>query len=198
MSLSADTTAVLLTLTNGPVGVRPYVIWNGADAIANVHVASWRTTYSHLLPAEFLAELSVGSRADDWRRILADDSAPGFSYVAFETATGIVGFASGGPERTGKLGFSSELYCIYLLQSAQRAGLGRRLVSAVARRLAKLGHASIMVWVLADNPSRRFYEALGGRLVTDKLIELGGKSLVEVAYGWHDMRPLIAVDQSRG
>jgi hypothetical protein len=48
----------------------------------------------------------------------------------------------------------------------------------------------MMVWVLADNPSRRFYEALGGTLVTNKVIELAGKSLIEVAYGWYDLQPL--------
>ena len=47
-----------------------------------------------------------------------------------------------------------------------------------------------MVWVLADNPSRRFSEALGGTFVADKVIEVGGKALVEVAYGWGDLRAL--------
>jgi GNAT superfamily N-acetyltransferase len=161
-----------------------------ADAIARVHVDSSRTAYAQILPADYLAQLAVAERADHWRRTLADAVAPEFAFVASDPATGIVGFASGGPERTGDLGFSGELWCIYLLQSAQRAGLGRRLVSAVASRLAELGHASMMVWVLAENPSRRFYEALGGKFVTEKVIELGGKSLVEVAYGWRDLRPL--------
>ena len=161
-----------------------------ADAIARVHVESSRTTYAEIVPAEYLAKLSVNDRADHWRGVLSDAAAPEFAFVADDPATGVVGFASGGPERTGELGFSGELWCIYLLQQAQRAGLGRRLVSAVAGRLAELGNASMMVWVLADNPSRRFYEALGGTFVADKVIEVGGKALVEVAYGWGDLRAL--------
>jgi hypothetical protein len=43
------------------------------------------------------------------------------------------------------------------------------------------------VWVLARNPSRRFYEALGGELITEQQIERGGESYVEVAYGWRDL-----------
>jgi hypothetical protein len=43
------------------------------------------------------------------------------------------------------------------------------------------------VWVLARNPSRRFYEALGGRAITEQQIERGGESYVEIAYGWRDL-----------
>lgn len=34
---SADTTAVLLTLTGGPTGVRPFVSWSGVDALSSVN-----------------------------------------------------------------------------------------------------------------------------------------------------------------
>ena len=88
-------------------------------------------------------------------------------------------------------GYSGELYAIYLLQTAQREGMGRRLVSAVARRLAESGHQSMMVWVLADNPSRGFYEKLGGNPIAEKLVEIAATQLVEVAYGWDDLTRLI-------
>jgi hypothetical protein len=44
----------------------------------------------------------------------------------------------------------------------------------------------MLVWVLADNPSRRFYEALGGAPVRTQHIEFGGTLLEEIAYGWRD------------
>ena len=46
----------------------------------------------------------------------------------------------------------------------------------------------MLVWVLADNPSRHFYEALGGQYVSAKQIEIGGAMLDEVSYGWRDIR----------
>lgn len=43
----------------------------------------------------------------------------------------------------------------------------------------------MLVWVLADNRlGRGFYEALGATLVTERPVEIGGTSLLEVAYGW--------------
>jgi hypothetical protein len=43
------------------------------------------------------------------------------------------------------------------------------------------------VWVLALNPSRKFYEALGGQSIGEQEIERGGRPLVEIAYGWSDL-----------
>jgi hypothetical protein len=40
------------------------------------------------------------------------------------------------------------------------------------------------VWVLALNPSRRFYECLGGKEIGQQQIEQEGHPFVEVAYGW--------------
>lgn len=42
----------------------------------------------------------------------------------------------------------------------------------------------MLVWVLVDNPACQFYAALGGNPVHEKEIEIGGKPLIEVAYGW--------------
>ena len=59
----------------------------------------------------------------------------------------------------------------------------------------------MMLWVLADNPSRGFYETLGarrirekaakvGRRIREKTAEVGGIEVVEVAYGWSNLRDL--------
>jgi GNAT superfamily N-acetyltransferase len=165
--------------------------FDDAAAIARAHVDSWRTTYAHILPPEYLARLSCEQRASLWASQLSDPESNEFAYVADDPAEGLVGFASGGPERTGMTDYTGELLAIYLVKTAQRGGIGRRLVSAVARRLAESDHESMMVWVLADNPSRGFYERLGGVFITEKLIELAGKELVEIAYGWKDLHELI-------
>jgi hypothetical protein len=43
------------------------------------------------------------------------------------------------------------------------------------------------VWVLALNPSRRFYERLGGKFIGQQQIERGGQTFIEVAYGWQSL-----------
>jgi len=57
----------------------------------------------------------------------------------------------------------------------------------ISFRPARQGVGSMVVWVLAANPFRRFYEAMGGKLVVEKQLESGGQSFTERAYGWQDL-----------
>lgn len=167
------------------ITIRPATIADAAG-IGRVHVDSWRTTYAGIIKPETLANLSYEKSAERNRMFMSEPE-PHRRYFVAEDETGrIVGFAMGGPARGEAPGFAGELYGIYLLKEAQGQGTGRRLVRAMAEALAEQGLLSMMVWVLADNPSRRFYEALGGRFVREHLITIGGQELVEVAYGWDD------------
>ena len=156
-----------------------------AAAIANVHVAAWRTTYRGLLPDDFLASLSESRYTERWRHTLTESSDR--VYVA-ESADGVIGFASGGKERAGESGYSGELYAIYVLRQAQGRGHGRRLVEAVVNGLREMELPNMIVWVLRDNAAaRRFYERLGGDYVREQPITIGSSQLREVSYGWRSL-----------
>lgn len=153
-----------------------------AAAIARVHVATWHSAYSELLPADFLASLSESAYEERWERILETNSNK--VYVADNDGE-IVGFASAGRERAGETGFQGELYAIYVLESAQGQGHGRDLVRAAVGGLRELGFNDMIVWVLKDNAwARKFYERLGGAYVRAQPITIGPAVLEEVSYGW--------------
>ncbi len=166
---------------------------NAEDAagIARAHVDSWRTTYRGIVSADYLDSLSYQARESYWRNVLSDPGYKGFVYVAEDEAGHITGFAAGGPTETPDPLYEGELYVIYILQEHQGKGLGRRLVSAVASRLLQAGIRSMKVWVIANNPFRTFYERLGGKELAQQEFEIGGVTLIEVAYGWPDVRSII-------
>ena len=159
-----------------------------ASGIARVHVDSWRSTYAGIVPAEHLAALDYDRREAHWHRVLADRRQNVF--VAEERDGRIIGFSSGGPERGNDPAYPGELYAVYLFASRQRRGLGRRLVAALADWFLSRGWQSMRLWVLEDNPSRGFYEALGGVRIKQETVAIGGTELVEIAYGWSDISPL--------
>lgn len=45
----------------------------------------------------------------------------------------------------------------------------------------------MLIWVLTENPARRFYEKLGGRVVDTGSDRVKGVELQHVAYGWLDL-----------
>ncbi|WP_225889908.1 GNAT family N-acetyltransferase [Indioceanicola profundi] len=161
-----------------------------AGGIASVHVESWRSTYAGILPDDFLVRLSVPAYTARWRRLLGEREGGRRTLIGL-TAEGIpVGFASCGPQRTSIHGYAGEFYAIYLADHVHGAGWGRYMLGSMAQELLKEGMRSAVVWVLRENPSRWFYERMGGQLLAEQPISFAGARLTEVAYGWEDLVPL--------
>ncbi len=158
-----------------------------ASAMAVVHVTSWQSTYPGLLPAEHLARLSVATASMRWRAVLSTTNRRGGSFVAEDPGGSVVGIAACGPLRVPLAPYEGEIYAIYLLEEVQGRGLGARLMVEMARRMLVGGLRSAVVWCLRDNPSRWFYERLGGVRVAERPLRYAGANLVEVAYGWPDL-----------
>ena len=157
-----------------------------AAAIAQVHVASWRTTYAGIVPDEYLAALSEIERELRWK----ESFALGVQVYVAEVDGKVVGFISGGAIREPIDAYDGELYAIYLRQSAQGQKIGRQLLEKLAAFLILQGFHSMAVWVLDQNSAKRFYARTGAKPLTSKEIEIGGKSFVEVAYGWPSLLAL--------
>lgn len=159
--------------------------------IARVHVDSWRSSYADVVPPEVLSGLSYGERQKMWDGILDSRTQGKHCYVAETSDDRIVGFACGGPVSEVCETYEGEIYSIYLLEEYQRGGLGRQLLLSTARRMKDDGIESMLLWVFEkNNGARRFYESLGGELIGSKEIRIGATDLVEVAYGWEDIRTL--------
>ncbi len=127
-----------------------------APALAKVHIDAWRTTYSNLMPAKFLADLSYEERETKWVKILSNITQDNFTYIAENEIGQIVGFADGGKERTGDRIYQGELYAIYILEKYQRQGLGHRLIFTIATRLIDSGISSMLSrWALKNTTRLR-------------------------------------------
>ncbi|MGB8956975.1 MAG: GNAT family N-acetyltransferase [Tumebacillaceae bacterium] len=161
-----------------------------AKQIARVMVDTWRTTYRGIVADSFLQSLCYEERETRWLELLRGIEGMRYTYVAEGASGSIVGYISGGKERTGDLNFSGELYAIYIDPSFQGRGLGRLLVAAFAERLLSAGLNEMLVWVIAANSSRHFYERLGGHYLRAQPLDIGDESIETVAYGWTDLHML--------
>jgi hypothetical protein len=54
----------------------------------------------------------------------------------------------------------------------------------VQENLRSRGFKKMLVWVLAANPSRLFYQRMGGEKVREQYLEIGGENLLELGYGY--------------
>ena len=151
-----------------------------AGAIAHVHVQSWHTTYTGIVPDEYLASLNEVERVPLWREWLSRD----IQVFVVEMGGAVVGFGSAGPIREPQQEYDAELFAIYVLKHAQKRGIGTALLRSLADSLRAEGFHGMVAWVLEANPSVRFYEKAGALRISSKEIEIGGVMLPELAFGW--------------
>ncbi len=172
-------------------------ISDDVSGIAKVNVDSWRTTYEGIIQEDFLDDMSYEKSKERWESRFKDPFAQGIVYVAEDGNGQIVGYAYGGFERSGDTLYDGELYAIYLLRGYQRKGIGKQLFYQIVSHLLSINLQGLLIWVLNDNPSRYFYESLGGQLVRERSIEIGGQRLQLSAYGWNQLNELKVLLQNR-
>ena len=154
-------------------------------AIAQVHVLSWQHAYASLLPAEFLATLSVEKRAAMWRESL---SAGNPQLLVAEEAGTVDGFIAFGLSRDqDATPASREVWALYLNPSSWSKGVGRALWLAALERMLAQGTKTITLWVIEGNARAiKFYSAAGFKPEAGsvKSFTLGGEPLNEVRYAY--------------
>ena len=152
-------------------------------AIAEVHVLSWQHAYQHLLPAEFLASLSVEQRAAMWQESLATGRP---QLLVARDHGQIAGFVAFGPSRDeGAPPHCAEVWAIYVAPSSWSRGVGRMLWLAAKDRMLAQGYKMVSLWVIAGNERAiQFYLAAGFKPEAQsiKQFTLGGVQLHEVRY----------------
>jgi ribosomal protein S18 acetylase RimI-like enzyme len=166
---------------------------NDISDVAKIRVDTWRATYKGILPDDFLEGLSDQNIAERWRKSFWENRNPAVgAFVAENEQQEIVGIAMCGPEQNQDNVYQGEIYVLYVLPQYQNRGIGRKLVAACAQHLVQnLKAKSLLIWVIAENPYRKFYESLGGKPVWEKTQEIGGRLIRETGYGWEEISRLL-------
>ena len=143
-----------------------------ADAVASVHVRSWRAAYRGLIDQEVLDALSVPERADNWRRFIAEPLPTGLGILVAVREGAVLGWASFGSGRDEDGAADGEVYGIYADPDAWSTGVGRALLTAAEERLTDAGYTRAYLWVLDGNDrADAFYARQGWELDGSTKIE---------------------------
>ena len=152
-----------------------------AEAIAQVHVKAWRTSYAGIIDSNFLENISFEQRLQLRKEIL--QSSNGYQLVAlFEDH--LVGFADAGLMREEKpSGRIGEIYAINILQEHQGQGIGQEFFARCRQWFQCQDIGTFVLWALRDNArARKFYEKQGGEIVGERLVTIGDGELLEYRY----------------
>jgi len=167
-----------------------------AGPIADIHIATWRTAYAGIIPNSVLLNLSSASECKSWRRAITAQADECAVYVAAAVGGEILGYGSAGRARPNGLPYTGEIYTLYVAPDHQGKGLGRGLLHAMFDQLRGQGYSTAMLWVLAANPARFFYSAMGGTLAAHRNERHFGVTLEELVFGWRDLQCIAGVKET--
>lgn len=155
-----------------------------AQVVAEIHVKSWQVAYAGIVPAPYLAALSVEKRAAWWAQCIAAGTPE--LLVAKDDAGRVLGWINFAASRDeGAPKNQAEIWAVYVDPSSWSAGAGQSLWARARELLIQQGFASCTLWVFAQNARAiRFYTAAGFVLdeVPAKTFEIAGQPLEEVRY----------------
>jgi GNAT superfamily N-acetyltransferase len=150
------------------------------STIAAVQIAGWRQAYAGIIDPAYLANMRVDEKADNWRHTLGNRLF-GEVWVA-ELDEQIRGFVAFGKPRADS-DASVEIYALYVEPKFQNRTLGRALVRAVEATMQP-DEIILEAWTAVKNPFVRFYEKMGGEVVGDKALLIGGKNYLTICFQW--------------
>jgi len=161
-------------------------------AIAELHAASWRSTYCGILSNEYL-DRNVGSeRIDLWEKRFRNPRDSQHIVIA-EIQAHIVGFACAYGNEDEQWG--TMLDNLHVLPAQKGKGIGSKLVADVALWCSKAHPGQGMfLWAFDRNvQARRFYERLGGVVAGEAIWSApDGTAVNELRYVWKNVDQLIA------
>ena len=166
--------------------IRPIAEGDEAGA-ASVHIHSWREAYSGIIDRAHLDSLpaNFSQRTERWHKIIKDSFLGDRKTLVAVRDGNIVGFASVGVARDQEFADHGELWSLYLLRVCHGKQIGYLLLSEALKFLYQRGYRKAYAWVLADNPTKGFYERTGAVDTSkEKTVEIGIKSYQERALLW--------------
>jgi GNAT superfamily N-acetyltransferase len=154
-----------------------------AEAIAALHVRSWRSAYVGMLPQEFLDGPAGDQLSALWRRRFSPGDNERTIVLKARHQQSLTGFACVLPDAEPSWG--ALLDNLHVDPAVKRLGVGRLLFDAARAAAAPL-HSAFHLWVLEANaPARRFYERLGGIEVERRLVDASkGVAAPQLRYFW--------------
>jgi len=168
------------------------------EAVAALHCASWRTAYRGILSDAYLDGNLLSDRREVWHLKLAMITDRQFGWLAKHDGEPVgFAFASLDDDHT----WGTLVDNLHLLPSHQGAGIGRALLTTVAKVAhARATHPGLFLWCYEQNmPARAFYEHLGAEAVEHTMYAApDGDTVPDCRYAWRSLAPLLVVHGGGG
>lgn len=147
--------------------------------VVDINIACWKRVYKGIIDDNYLKSIDREGRIK--RNIERFNNS---NYIVVEDEGEIIGFCRYGECRDDEE-YDSEIIALYVNPNMLKQGIGKLMFEYVVNEFKSQGKKKMIIWCLKENyNSRKFYEKMGGKIVGEKLAEIGKKKYAEVGFGY--------------
>lgn len=155
------------------------------EQVAKILVDSWKIAYKDIIDKTFLQNLSLEEKIE---KLKQEYKVREYTIARNKDTNEVVGVTRFG-KRLDELDrfteYDGEIDALYVKPGLLRKKIGSKLLLHAKEKLKEQGNHKMIIWCLKENePSRKFYENMGGILVGEKMHNIGGKDYPLVGYGY--------------
>ena len=151
--------------------------------VVDIKVKGWQTAYEGIISDEYLSNMDneYEKRIARMKATYRDNG-----FIVAEDNGEIVGFCryvydnSFSPQMQD---IDCELMAIYVKPNLKYSGIGSKMFNYVVDEFKNMQKSKMIIWCLKDNePSKRFYTKMGGRIVDEKIVQIGDNNYTECGF----------------
>ncbi len=149
--------------------------------VVDIQIRAWRTAYKGIIDDDFLGKMDKEERIKKREKDYTENS-----FIVAELNNEVVGFCRyiDNIEKIQEIPEADcELRALYVKPELKHNGIGRKMFEYAVNEFRNLGKRKMIIGCLKDNePSKKFYDKIGGRVIKERLIHIGNRDYEEVIF----------------
>ncbi len=153
-------------------------------SIVDIQIEGWRSAYKGIVDDEYLNSMNREERIERRKKNYKENS-----IIVAELNHEVVGFcwyAANNKFSPNMHDIDCEITALYVKPDLKYNGIGTKLFKYVIDEFKNKNKTKMIIWCLKDNePSKKFYTKMGGKIVKEKIMEIGDKNYLEVGFEYN-------------
>ncbi len=150
-------------------------------SVVDIQIDGWKSAYKGIIDDNILKSMNrnerIAKRKNDYKEN---------GFIVAELNNQVVGFCRyiDSNKFTQDIpNIDCELLALYVKPKLKYNGIGTRLFQFVINDFKSKNKNKMILWCLKDNePSKKFYTKMGGKISNERTIEIGEKEYLEVGF----------------
>ncbi len=151
------------------------------SSVAYIQVNGWKTAYKGIIDDVILNSMNKDEKI---KRFEGNYKKNGFVVAELENeVVGFCRYADSNEFTPNMQDIDCEITALYVKPDLKYNGIGTKLFQFVVNEFKNQSKSKMILWCLKDNePSKKFYTKMGGKIIKERVIEIGEKSYCEVGF----------------